>query len=63
MVQRRRFPAEYKREAMVMLNAQLSASIGSPGTWGVGTNVLSCWRRGDAGVPRPGPFPSCDWPI
>jgi hypothetical protein len=35
MVQRRRFSAEYKREAVVMLNAQLSWSAGPPGTWGL----------------------------
>jgi|MudIll2142460700_1097286.scaffolds.fasta_scaffold18348_3 hypothetical protein len=33
MVQRRRFSAEYKREVVVMLNAQLTGSAGPPGTW------------------------------
>jgi hypothetical protein len=33
MVQRRRFSAEYKREVVVMLNAQLTGPAGPPGTW------------------------------
>lgn len=36
MEQRRRFSAEYKRKAMVMLDAQSLASVGPPGTWGLG---------------------------
>ena len=36
MIQRRRFSAEYKREAMVMLDAQSLASAGPPRTWGLG---------------------------
>ena len=57
MAQRRRFSAEYKREVVVMLNApgvnvsQIAADMG------IGTNVLGRWRRGSAGVPRPGPIP------
>jgi transposase len=45
MVQRRRFSAEYKREAVAMLNApgvsvsQIAAELG------IGANVLGRWRR------------------
>jgi len=36
MGQRLRLSAEYKREAVVMLDAQSLASAGPPGAWGLG---------------------------
>jgi transposase len=45
MVQRRRFSAEYKREAVAMLEppgvsvSQIAAELG------IGVTVLGCWRR------------------
>ena len=58
MVQRRRFSAEYKREAVVMLNAQLSGSAGPPGTWGLD----KCIRALAMGAAQafPGQGHSCD---
>ncbi len=45
MVQRRRFSAEYKREAVAMLDAP-GVSVSQIATeLGIGANVLGRWRR------------------
>ena len=45
MVQRRRFSAEYKREAVTMLDA-LGVSVSQIATeLGIGATVLGRWRR------------------
>jgi len=45
MVQRRRFSAEYKREAVAMLDAPGVSASQIAAELGIGANVLGRWRR------------------
>lgn len=53
MTQRRRFSAEYKREAVAMLDAP-GVSVSQVATEvGVGASILGRWRREMRQAPRP----------